>query len=112
LFGATSDFFIHIGEGKKWYCTLVGLQVIFLIHISEKQMLLQEMILCSHGPMIGFFNSHDEKKMILYMCGFTNGLFYSHKKMILHTYKPTIGFGDSHKENKMILHICKVTNGF
>jgi hypothetical protein len=41
----------------------VGSQVIFLIHINEKKMLLQEMILRIHGPTISFFNSHDEEKM-------------------------------------------------
>jgi hypothetical protein len=86
-FGLASDFF----NSHKW-----------------KNKLLQEMILCIHGPTIGFFNTHDEKK-IIYMCGSTNGLFYSHmwtKKMILHSCKPTSGFWDSHKRKKFdIAHL-------
>jgi len=36
--------------------------MIFLIHIGEKKMLLQEMIFLIRGPMISFFNSHKWRK--------------------------------------------------
>ncbi len=106
---------------------LVGLQVVFKIHISEEKNDIahngffyslqwrKKMILQIRKPISGFFPIHMGKKgMILHNCRFISGFlkftYVKNKIDIAHLQAYKWSFTFTHEKKKMILHLWGAIN--